>query len=205
MNACKAPLINGLIAAVDSQDTLVNIDAGDYSQSTGLALNGTDEYINTGVAANTTLGSLTDNSISYSVYIRNGSDEAKATMSCFAGALANSLLISFVGTSVWDCNNSGTQRAVVADSAGTGMYVGSRTATNSSLLYKNSSTIATNTVTGGTRTAASIYVFASNDNGSASLFTTRAMEQYAIAVGLTATDVANFTARYATLRTALGR
>ncbi len=198
--ALRAPLKNTTGPATDS---LVNFVAGDYSQATGLTGNTTTKYVNTGLAASS--APMGDNDISIAIYVRTGSDEVTTTCGTTDGAKINTLQVSQAGSTYWDCSSVPAGRITVVDAAGTGLYVGSRTSTSSSVLYKNGTSIGTDTDSGALRSTRSIYFHAMNNNGTVSLWSSRTHEMYAIGTGLTATEVSNLTSRYATLRTALGR
>lgn len=204
LNALKAPLKNGGPTATDN---LVNFVGGDYTQATGLTGDGSTKYVNTGLAPNN--GAFGDNDIAFACYVRTASNAAGGVMASDETSMGKytDLLVSWSGTSYWDCNDASNGRTSGTDANGTGLYVGSRTSTSSSLLYKNATAITPNaTGSGGSgRSSLAIFVHAVNDNGTPNNYTSRTLELYAVSTGLTATDVTNFTARYVTLRTALGR
>lgn len=201
--ALNAPLKNGGPVATDA---LNNFVGGDYSQTAGLTGNTTTKYLNTGLPVDTTLLGTGDDSNHIAQYVLTASDESGATSGAYnGGTLMNVLQVSYAGVTYFASNNSTTGLLAVADSLGTGMYVGSRISSSSSKIYKNGTSIGELIVAGGARTSITFYVHAFNSNGTATGFTLRTLEMYSIGAGLTSTDVTNFTNRYATLRTALGR
>lgn len=199
--AVGAPLKNSAGAVTD---TLNAFDSGDYSQSTGLTGDGSAEYISTGLIPSSTDG-LGDDDESVSVYIRTGSNAATSTLGAAQGATIFGLQVSFLGTTYFDCNNITTGRITAVDATGTGHYVASRTSSSSQVLYKAGSSIASGSGAGGARTTRELFFHAFNSSGTPSGYTVQQLELYAVGLGLSSTDVTNFTTRYATLRTALGR
>lgn len=200
LNALKAPLKNG--GAWNTQDVLNNFVSGDYSQSTGLTGDTVNKYVTSGLFCNES--PMGDNDVHLACYQRTTPDTHTAISVIGTGGLTSLGLYSVSGNSYFDCNNYTTTEISVAD-AGIGMYIGSRTSTSSSVLYKNGSSIGTNGVAGGTRPDARLFVHCQNLFSTPQSFTARTIEMYSIGTGLTATEAANFSSRYATLRTALGR
>jgi len=199
LNALKAPLKNTAGAAVD---TLNNFDSGDYNQATGLTGNGTDEYISTGLASNA--GPMGDNDLHLAYYART-TDSGTIVNIGTTTAAASTYAINISSTTYFACNNGTTGLISVADTNNVGHYVGSRIAANNIAIYKDGSSIVTGTGAAGSRSALINFVHAGNENGNPLYFTARTLEMYSIGLGLTAGDAANFSSRYATLRTALGR
>lgn len=197
--ALNAPLKNGGPSATD---TLNNFVAGNYSQSSGLTGNGSTTFLDTGLLANS--GLMGDNDIHLGFYSRNSANTGHA-IGAYIGPVGDNILIVSAGNTFFTCNNDSTAQASYADGDGFGFYLGSRTSTSSSVIYRNAVSKATNTNAGGTRPAFSFYVLALNFNGSSFGSSAITAELYSVGTGLTATDVSNFNSRYATLRTALGR
>ena len=206
LDALKAPLVNDIGSTTDALNSFASTN---WSESTGLTGTGpgTSKYISTGVNP---ASSLSSNNLAMAVFVRvaaNVTNSAIGTQTT-APAAGVALGVSYNGTTFWDSNIS-TNRASVFDGGGYGFYVGSRTATNVSVLYKDGTPYSTNT-------AASLALPSStnttvhaiwDDDGSpvAASETTQTLELYAICDGLTAADVTAFHTRYATLRSALGR
>ena len=198
--AVNAPLKNGGPFATDTNHNFVS---GDYSQSAGLTGNGTTKFLEIGLACND--GAMGDNDIHNACYSRTNDNTGILIGATNGVPSTTELAASFGGNSVWDSNDYVTQRALAVDAGGIGMYIGSRISSASSTLYKDGVSIATNGNAGGARVSLYFYVHASNQSIAAVNFTARTIEMYSVGTGLTATDAANFTARYAALRTALGR
>ncbi len=200
--ALQAPLKNG----VSATDVIHSFVGANYSQSTGLTGDFSTKYIATGVNVND--ASMGDDDIHFSCYTRTGPDGG-VTMEVFqvAGAISNGLIVAITPTplTVWDCNNQTTGRASYTDASGIGHYIGSRVSSSLSTIYKGGVSQATNTNAGGSRLALEIFIHCQNASGTPGVATARTIEMYSFGTGLTATDAVNFTARYATLRTALGR
>ncbi len=205
LNALKAPLKN---TCGNATDTLVSFIAGDYSENVGLTGNTTTKCITTGLLPSS-CGGVTADNIHLSVYVRTGANTADGILGAQQDvAAASSVVIdvSYGGTSYLVMNNATTGLLSVTDSAGTGLYIGTRPNAAFERLYKDAVLIASNSGTAGTaRPTNQLVIHAINVVGTNALFTARTLEMYSFGEGLTATDVTNYTARYSTLRTALGR
>lgn len=201
LDALEAPLKNGGPTAID---VLNNFVGGDYSQSTGLTGSTSDpkKYIDTDLPGNSVAGGMSDTSMHLSLYTRTGADAGVPLQ--MGGPPFMALAIDEGDQSAFYLN-SGTSFIVVSDSNGIGHYIGSRISSSSADLYKAGSSIGSSGVAGGTRLAHEIFIHCQNLSGSPNAPTARTIEMYSVGLGLTSTDAANFTTRYATLRTALGR
>ncbi|HTE49104.1 MAG TPA: hypothetical protein VK675_04310, partial [Candidatus Paceibacterota bacterium] len=200
LNALKAPLKNGGPSATD---VLNNFVSGDYNQSTGLTgtLSGS-KYLNPGISYDSPL--MGDSDIHISLYVRTAPDSG-ITMQGY-GPPAAGLYVSTSGTTAF-WTNSNVSGISFADTNGIGFYIGSRSSSTSSVLYKNGVSQASTTSAGGSRPGFPMYLYCQyyTGFGGPNATTGRTMEMYSFGTGLTATDAVNFTNRYATLRTALGR
>jgi hypothetical protein len=207
LNALKAPLKNG--GSVSPLDTLNNFDAGDYSQSIGLAGNGTDEYITTGINWND--DPMTHDDIHIATYTRTrpATDIGVTTWTEYGSPPKYYGLIPCLnGTETWfKYGRIAAEGIVVADPlGGIGMYIGTRTSVSSAVLYKDGISVGSDTTNpGGSRPVTPVLVHGGSSNNSPSYWTAITIEMYSVGLGLTATDAANLTARYNTLRNSLGR
>ena len=101
-NALEAPLIlrTSNIWIAPTNDTLIGFTAANYSESTGLT-GGTGKYIDTGFVFQ---NNDQQNSWHLGVYIRTGSDEASHAIGMqTSGGPDTVILVSYAGTSYWDC------------------------------------------------------------------------------------------------------
>jgi hypothetical protein len=103
-------------------------------------------------------------------------------------------------------NNTGG-RTNTASSVSTpyGFLIASRTASNAHAIYRNGSSIASNTTSGGILPNRVIYVCAFNDTGVANNAANAPIGAYSIGSGLTSTDVANYNTDMQAFQTALSR
>lgn len=198
--ALGAPLIKDFGAGNDGINGFVS---GDYSETTGLT-GGTSKYIGTGFNPSSIPNT---NSWHMGAYVRTGSDASTHLMGVQTGVGDTALLVSFAGTSYWDSWNSSTGRCSTADSAGTGLYIGTRTTSSASNLYKNGTSIASTAGAVGTPPNADLVVHAFNDSGASGIisFTARTVALYTMGSGLSATDVANYYKAVQAYQTAMGR
>jgi len=185
--ALGAPLILDWGSPNDGINGFVS---GDYSEATGLA-GGTSKYIETGL--NPVLAGASATSWHMGCYIRTGSDAATHAMGGQDPGQDTALLVSFSGTSYWDSNNFTTGRCSVADSAGTGLYIGSRTSASASNLYKNGTSIASTAGAAGVLPGVSMAVHAFHDSATGFIsWNARTYALYTFGSGLTAGDVTNY-------------
>jgi hypothetical protein len=203
--ALKAPLKN---LTGTTNDVLTNFVGGDYSQSIGLTGDGTTKYVQPGVPFDQ--GGIGQTSYHSGVYVRTP-ETVGALSIALGGSNSDSTQETLMGIctlgSTFDCWNftAGQGRISVADSIAFGFYVGTRTASNAFALYRNGSSIVTGATSGSSSPSLACYVHARNLNGTPDFFFRQPLELYTFGVGLTATDASNYSARYSTLRTSLGR
>lgn len=186
-----------------NKDLLQLFASTDWTNTVGLTGNGSTKYVDTVVDINDSL--MGDNDLHFAAYVRVGSDESKITMGGQTPGNETTLYVSYGGTTTWACNRATTTYAQFSDSVGTGLYVGSRTSSSFSVIYKAGAAQATNTVAGDSRGQTHLYVHAFNNNGSVFQPTVRTLECYSFGTGMTATQATNYHTRYNTLRSAIGR
>jgi hypothetical protein len=196
--ALNAPLKNGGPSATD---TVNNFVSGDYSQSVGLtgSTSGAFKHIDTGLPFDSVL--MGDADIHIATWVK-GAPDSGITMQ-IGGPPYAGLIVGASGQTSWYVN-SGTSTVDVPDN-GVGFYVGTRTSSSSSVLYKNGISVASGASAGGTRVSGNILFHCQLLNTFPTNSTARPFEFYSVGTGLTATDATNLTNRYATLRTILGR
>ncbi len=166
INALKAPIINDINPQTD--DSPQNLDAADFSESVGLTGNGTDEFMLVGV----TQGNLfaldsTNHSFTYGGYVCSSNNQSGFGMGVYNGSDYCYLYVSNgTGTTFFSTGISANQISV-ADSAGTGLYVGSYNTTTDAKLYKQGSQIGTSATPGNTQNNGfSVGVMDVNNQGS---------------------------------------
>lgn len=204
INALKAPLKNGGGTATDAINNFVG---GDYSQTNGLtgSTSAPTKHIDTGTACNSTAGGMGDQDVHWSVYSDSNNDAGISWQAVFA-ATDQFLLTSYLssGNIHWRSGQDNSDIVTVATGQ-IGHFIGSRTSNTSSVLYKNGTSIGSSANAGGARLSVNIMLHCQNFGGTPQVPTAQTLEMYSFGLGLTSTQAANFTTRYATLRTALGR
>lgn len=201
LNACLVPL---KIGGGSNTETNNNFVAGDYSESAGLTGNGSTKYLNTGLNASVT---LTAHDTHQSVYNRS-STASQSVNGSQDGTDRFSIDCPWSDGKVSDDQYDQTNGRVQTSSAiGTpfGFIIGTRTASNSHVIYRNGSSIASNTSSGGAIPNQNYYVFAQNNAGSASWYSNYIFAAYSIGLGLTSTDVSNLNTDMQAFQTALSR
>jgi hypothetical protein len=191
--------------------TNTNFVSGDYTRATGLTGNSTSKSLNTGLNPNT---SLTLNSTHLSVYSRSSTPPAvSAGGNCTIGSSdGGGNLFELIaphnnGTAYSDQNNSANGRTSAVLTAPYGFVIGTRTANNSHVLYRNGVSIASSATSTslGSLPAVTIAVCAINGNGTPANWVSNPIGMYSIGAGLTGTDATNYNTNIQTLMTALGR
>jgi hypothetical protein len=178
--------------------------SGDYAETGsngGLAGDGT-KFLNTNVQATT----LPDNG-HYSFYLRE--DVTSGGNRCLIGALDASnqyWMGALTPTAAVDLRFGGLTAASASTSLGKGFYIGVREAANSLSYYRDGALIASSSsVTGTTKPAFPIYVWAFNSSGaSAARLNTRG-SFYSIGQALAASEVVALHNAVRTLQFALNR
>ena len=198
--AATVPLKVGGGSALDTNNGFV---AGDYTEATGLKGNGSSKYINTGL---TPSASLTANDTHQAFYIRGTVADTPGTF----GSLGGSRLLleppASSGPFLDDQYDSGNGRVSSSNVSPSGFIVGSRTASNAHTVYRNGSSIGSNTTSGGTFANVNVayFIFAFNA-GSAGNFSKHTLAAYSLGAGLTAADVTNYNTDMQAFQTALAR
>ncbi|MES2367082.1 MAG: hypothetical protein V4563_14495 [Pseudomonadota bacterium] len=203
LTTCLVPLINTYGGTTDSNGFFV---AGDYSESTGLTGDGSTNYLNTGLV----MTSLPDvNSGSMCAYIRTNSQESKLTMGVGAGGSASAIGYLYI-RDVGDLIKGVWFNELGASTTGTdsrGLFQISRTASNAIALYRNGSSIATDTGSAGSFTPTiDLYIHAWNNVlFGARDYTARTLAGYGVNSGHTATQALAYYNAWQRLQTILGR
>lgn len=176
---------------------IVNLHAATVNGTVTLAAggytgNGTTGYINTGINTSTLGGNYTRNSASFGTYIRTSRTTSSAF--CAIGAFQTSD-VRFYGRSVlsnilYSVNQGGVDQ--VANANAQGSYVASRTASNANAVYRNGSSLATNTDASSALSPSNMFLFAYSASGTPTDLSTDQHAASFIAGGFDATQAANF-------------
>jgi hypothetical protein len=203
-----AALVPLKVGGGNSTDTNMNFVPDDYAEATGLTGDGSTKYLKTGIIPSTMLNL---NSTHGAVYNRS-STAAAGGVHIGATDGTNPLRYHMPFTDgnsyVDEYNNAnGRVNTSVTVSAPYGFMVGTRTSASSHVIYRNGSSIASNSTSAsiGSLEANELYVFAGNSSGSAVALVAQPLAAYSIGAGLSPTDVTNFNTAMQTFQTALGR
>lgn len=174
--------------------TLAGTPNPTFTAYEGFQGDGAHGYINTNYTISSQAANFTQNSASFGAYSRT----ADGNNGCFVGTSStavyrNDLMITSDATILGRINaDAGTALAITGES---GMFVASRTASNVTTVYRNSSSLGTNVnpsraITTFTSPAA---IAARNNNGTIDQFSTHQLAFAFIGAGLTATEVRQIT------------
>jgi hypothetical protein len=159
----------------------------------GFTSDGAADYINTNFNPNTEGVQYTQNSASFGIYIRNNVQETK-----FDCGINDGVGFSQIATrngsdaAQFRINNvgDGTPPAVT-DSRG--MWIASRTASNARVLYRNASSILSDSEVSTAIPSLDVYVLALNLSGSPNFYTVRQASMFFMGSGLDQSDVTALT------------
>jgi hypothetical protein len=169
--------------------------------STGATPNGTSAYMNTNLLPST---QLTLNSSHLSFYSRTLSNGVEVEMGGEDGSNGSIIEIRTSGTSYYRIN-SGNTYISSADSDSRAFYMSNRTASNIINGWRNSTKVATGTVSSSGLAAQNVYIGAWNAIGLAQYFTTKECAFASIGDGLTDAEVGLFYNSIQAFQTTLSR
>lgn len=206
--AAQVPLVVGGGSALE---TLSNIVSGDYAETgslAGLKGNGTSKYFDTGFNPST-LSSLTN----FSLWAYAKGIEAGGTSRILIGSQdsgANQTLVGWGSAGTVEVGAIGTLAAAEYSPSGTPVgkegFLGiSANGSRVIQYYQNGAAVNPNNTATGVFSAGNLYGLAVNTLGSATLFSTRYMRSYAIALGMSAADATAFNTAMQDFQTALSR
>jgi hypothetical protein len=187
----------------DDPETNVNFVGGDYSEATGLTGNGSTKYLNTGLLAD----ALSANDTHIALYNRASSANGGRHGAADSGELFIVYAPYSDGTFYSDMYDENTDRTSAA-TGGTpyGFLVSTRRSTTAHEIYRNGSSLATNTTAvTGTLPTLEIYLFAANMATVVNHYNDAVLGAYSIGAGLTDTDVSNYSTDLNAFQTSLGR
>jgi hypothetical protein len=184
--------------------------SGTWTHSaTGGDPNGVNAFANTFLSPSSI---LTLNSLSMGYYSRQTASTIaiKAFMGSFVGLTQETQLITNVGgatTTMFDSYNITANQGRVSGTIASylGLIIASRQSSTSSKIYKNGSSFASISGSGGTQPNIPIYLSAGNLNGTGASFTDYECAFAFIGDGLTDTDASNYYTLVQAFQTTLGR
>ena len=170
--------------------TLGNIPT--FTSLEGFTGNGTNAYLDTNFNPFVNKINLSLDSTSFGVYVRTNVQENGRDIGCFDSSNLIELISRHTdGKAYYWSNNNAAPSVTNADSRG--FYIANRTASNVQDLYKNKSKIkaATNASVGIPNQ--DVFLFARNNNGTPTEFSTKQLSMTFLASGLTQGNIDNIT------------
>ena len=173
--------------------------------STGVKPNGTDAYADTKLAPNV----MSQNSAHLSYYSRTNITGFYFDISSENSSSAFGVLPSYNGgggaAASYLYMNTFSSDNVLNGSPSTGLYIGNRTASNITALFRNATKIITGNKASLTPSTQNIYLGAGNVSGSATSFSPREQAFASIGDGLTDTESSNLYTAVQAFNTTLSR
>lgn len=190
----------GGTAVGNTTDTNVNFVSGDYSETTGLAGNGTTKYLRTGVTP-ALLPSVSSIHLSHS-----GRAYGSGGLTTIIGSYDS-------GNAHYEIRTTSNRESLLAGAGGNGYtataeshQVASRTATNAQSLYCGGAVVSSSTTATTPATSTREFaVFCLNLTGSFARFTPATLWFYSIGSGLTAEQVRQFSVAVLGFNMTMGR
>lgn len=203
MGAVQVPLIKDKGSALEGNGFATSTWSYAESGAGGGLQTSANSFLDTGFIPSTDFADIND--CGASVYVRDGFNENSVAIGCqVSGSQQMQILVAFGDASSHGLIGQNDFNA--GDSAGKGLYIVSRTASNLVVLYKNGSSIATTANPQGTFPTVSMYVFARHGGTPVVDFkSTKRFAGYAIHKGLSATDALNFYNAWQAFQTSLNR
>ncbi len=208
MGAVQVPIIRDYGTAVDvssaANSTWTYVERG---SSGGLSASASS-YLDTGLVPSSVYTDATSGHILF--HVRTSSNENSLTGSEKTGSNDNFLMSNgpYVSGSVLGGAFVGASYVIYSDSGGTGYYLCSRTSSTLITLYKNGTSVATNTTNDGPlRPDLSFLLFALHDTvPTVGFFSTKVLGGYSVGLGLDGTQSPKYDAAWERFETtALGR
>ena len=193
-----------LITPVDNDASFrLTFTGGLTYASTGITPNGTTGYANTHYNVNTN-GSI--NSCHLSFYSRTSIDVSSSEeMGCLTDASTrHEFSINSVGTAYLTLNANNSYATYGPTSLSTKLYIGTRTASNLTTIYRDGTSIASSTNASTSKPSYDIYIFGRNLAGTANSFSTKQGSFMSIGLGLDSTKALALNNRVTTLLTYFG-
>jgi hypothetical protein len=178
--------------------------AGGWTHSsTGAKPNGTNAYADTFLSPNTSL-LLNDQHISY--YTRTNSNGTEVEIGCVDNGTAPTTLLEIRTSGITYASLATNAYTTYTDPNSLGFYLGSRTASNLTRLFKNGSNVASSTTVSTTNPIANIFLGVLNRSPQpVAYYSTKECAFSSIGDGLSVTEAANFYTAVQNFQVALSR
>ena len=186
LQSCRKPLIadTGPLSVTDT-DTLISFVDGDYTVN-GLTGNTTTKVITTDIQ----LGSF-GSGFNHHVAVYNRTSGAlNAIFEIGVGSVAannvTQIAVNYTGLGTY-YQDSITDYCNVAEASGVGFYLGSATASNSAIIYKNGVSHCSFSAPGSEAPYGGVFIHGRNNNGVQDSFSNRQLCFYSIGLGMSPT------------------
>jgi hypothetical protein len=207
------PMVGASAAAcaqnLQSSSFTGSFSAGWTFASTGVTPNGTSAFMNTNLQPSTQLAAASTHVAYYSrtsTTTTNGVEIGSWILAYANGielALNRNIAIPKTYLTI---NSTSTFVVNAGNQVASGLFIGCRTSSNSATLYKNGTSIGTNTNTAVTSLSTfNIYIGAANDFGTAGAFSNKQCAFASIGDGLNDTQASNFYTAVQAFQTTLSR
>lgn len=183
--------------------TMVNTPSG---SDTGLLLNGSSQYMRTGIIPSTDTAL---NDVTLVTYLKNNTEAASVSIGAADSAIKRLFLINRIATNrmLFDAytSNSSIGRLEVTNTDSSALNTATRRASNDAEGYRNAGSLGNSVQGGGTRPTRELYLGANNNVGSPSNYVGNEMRGAGVFSGLTDNEVADLFDAVQRFNTSLSR
>ena len=183
--------------------SLTVIGAPTFTANRGYSAGDSSNYLQTGFNPSTSGGHQSTNSLAISVYVRTEGSGGFIEEMGGSGGGGQTFISSNFASLVFAGANGASGPSGSSGGTALGQVVVSRTGATTTDLYKNGSSIGSDS-TSATDTAAAIYILCNNSGGTPGACSDRQVAAAMISAGLNATQAANYSSRVNTFMKAVG-
>lgn len=203
-NAMLCPIIYDWTDATSTNDDLIAFAAGDYTEATGLTGNGSTKYLRPSKGSGVNLSAFSNHTnIHMAAYVRTSTDQASDEMGVAYAGTGNYGIAAGNGGNTYIFMGNNTPS--VANTNG-GFVLSTRTASNSSVTYKDAVSIVTDgSADSGSLGAGSPVVHAFNSVGVIAAFSSRTLSYYAFGFSIPAALVSPYNIAVQNVQKSLNR
>lgn len=184
-----------------NKSNLVPMLSPTFTTDRGYATNGTTQYIRTGEAGKYQ-NNYVQNNASFGLYVNTNVDENKVDMGS-SWTVYSLMYVRTSNTILTSINDGGSTPSKVNTNA-VGFYAIDRQASGTYTVYKNGSSLGTQSFSSTGVNDFEFFIGARNNVGTADRFASKRYALAFIGKGMTATEHLNFNSRVSTLLTAIG-
>src|SRR5262249_19232611 len=188
---------------INASFSLVGHGTYAFSADKGVACDGSSGYYDTQFDLSTSGVAFSRDSASLGVYDRTTTTTDGSVFGAMDGATWTTLNLNFLG-GLYFRINSANDAAVAANSDAQGFWIGTRTGVGAVSIYRNGSAIASTTTPSNGIPPLSMYLCATNLNGTANFFVPDNVAAFFIGGGLTASEASAVSSRINAFMTVVG-